>query len=223
MALLPPVFSAQTVAQGQSVYVCGGVGGHPDRLGQSISRINFTKEKYDVEMVDIMQNGLKSGAASLPFLVGASILSTENQLVILGGGATCFSMGTFWETRVFRIVTCIEEEGSLDGTANLSLGIHGSAKVVGANQPNAALNGTGSIKEPMLIPRLIVGSAVDFEELVVKRQPVVIEKLNMGDCLQKWTSEQLISSIGNDRMVRWGVLVICNFILIVDRFLGRHP
>ena len=51
------------------------------------------------------------------------------------------------------------------------------------------------------VPRLVIHSATDFERLVSKEKPAVIERLNLGRCTDTWTTFELMEKIGPDRIV----------------------
>ncbi|KAK2612857.1 tRNA methyltransferase ppm2 [Conoideocrella luteorostrata] len=88
------IFGARAIDFGSHTLVCGGVGDSAKWQGQGILAIDTTSQ--DCYTVTSLTETV--GNHVIPFMIGSSILRANNSLVILGGGATCFSMGTFWET-----------------------------------------------------------------------------------------------------------------------------
>lgn len=152
-----------------------------------------------VHLVDL---GEKAG--QLPFMVGSATVSSGSQLVIVGGGATCFSMGTFWDTGVYKI--------DLEGVVSEMIPgrtIHNKPVVVGyQNSPKLTQPTTdGVYPGPQsnafitAIPKIKLQSKSDFEKLVQNRKPVIIEGLDLGGCVEKWNSEYVIQSVGETKEV----------------------
>jgi tRNA wybutosine-synthesizing protein 4 len=136
-----------------------------------------------------------------PLLVGMGVVAlSRDEVVIAGGGAVCFSMGSFWN------------EGYLTVTKNETQGISSWRKVP------RQVDGTAQAKPPTAprerqptkskkkadvrtaeTPRISLESAEEFEQLVTASKPAVIEGLDIGPCTDLWTLEYLKEKIGAER------------------------
>lgn len=125
------------------------------------------------------------------------------EILILGGGATCFSFGTFWSSSyVLRRRDTQQDTRSWmllradSKTPVRSDAIHG--------QKAAHLNGSGvSAKDPQprRIPRISIKSASDFSAIRARAQPIVLDGLDIGPCTDLWTNDYLKAHVGPDRRV----------------------
>ncbi|KAI1499454.1 leucine carboxyl methyltransferase [Biscogniauxia marginata] len=143
-----------------------------------------------------------------PILVGTSATLAENgQLVIMGGGATCFSMGTYWNGGCYSLS---HDFGSLINTAGrLDCALLGrwkrqqTVEITDVLQPpltsQPQQRTQGATKTD--IPRVRVSTSAAFAELLRARKPVIIKESNIGRCVQTWTTEYLVRCIGSDRKI----------------------
>jgi tRNA wybutosine-synthesizing protein 4 len=143
------------------------------------------------------------GDSIRPLLVGVSGVLAGDEIVVMGGGAVCFSFGTFWNKGCFTLKLKLE-----DATA-------GAASVVpftyltttevdrSTSKPAATSNNTplGQPKEPKPILRTKISSAEDFSSIMAAAQPVIIEGLDLGSCTTSWTTDYLLSKIGAQREI----------------------
>lgn len=126
--------------------------------------------------------GLESGrryplVGERPMLVGHSM---HGQLV-LGGGATCFSFGTYWSaTSVLRL----QSEGSGETQWRLQ------------EEPESPT----IAKQPTEIPieRLTLTDETTFDHIRATNKPAVLTNLDLGPCVTKWTPEYLKQTLGPD-------------------------
>ncbi|KAK3304463.1 methyltransferase-like protein [Chaetomium strumarium] len=151
-------------------------------------------------------SSLREQSIPRPLFVGHSAVSLpDGSVVVVGGGATCFSMGTFWNSGVF----CFHIPSAGDTAAAVSSSsprwVHEKTIDVIPGQrssPAAAKaetsNGTARITT---IPRLELETADDFLKVVRKGRPVVIEGLDLGSCVSAWTLDYLADKVGKDRKV----------------------
>lgn len=159
-----------------------------------------------VPLVDACEKG-----APRPLLIGISAITTkERAVLIMGGGATCFSMGTFWNkgcytfdyslsavppeplllkrTWLYRITVEFVQQKVLQ-----------AAQIPKTRQEQVAVT---------TIPRIRLGSEVNFEQILQSSQPVIIEGLALGECVAEWTPKYLVEAIGPDRKVGKKALAI---------------
>ncbi|KUI73627.1 tRNA wybutosine-synthesizing protein 4 [Cytospora mali] len=140
-----------------------------------------------------------------PLIVGSSIAYLQNgQVVILGGGATCFSMGTFWTKGTYTLAIDNRYDGSqpfpspprcweLSKSGEIVSRPPGPAPALEDNRDQPA--------EFKSVPRINVASRELFDNVVQERLPVVMEGMDLGPCRNKWTLEYLKEQIGGDRKV----------------------
>ncbi|RMZ72641.1 leucine carboxyl methyltransferase 2 [Pyrenophora seminiperda CCB06] len=147
-----------------------------------------------------------------PLLVGVGAASTSSgEIVLAGGGAVCFSMGSYWNEDPLILT-----HGSTQGAKTWrhvvpshSSGTAGTEGTVQASATEAALqHRPGRLyekKKPQIsartteITRVQVKSSEDFANLVAASQPAIIEGLNIGPCTDLWTLDYLKEKIGPQR------------------------
>jgi tRNA wybutosine-synthesizing protein 4 len=148
---------------------------------------------------------LEEKVGQLPFMVGAAAVSLSSQLVVIGGGATCFSMGTFWDTGVYKIelgeASSDAYAVSLINKTPVAIGYQDSPKLT---HPTTNIGQSSQRPKPLVrsIPRVKIQTKSDFAELVQNRKPVIIEGLNLGGCIDKWNPEYMVQSVGERKEVR---------------------
>lgn len=134
-----------------------------------------------------------------PLLIGhCSFIGRENELVILGGGAVCFSFGTF----------------ANDGVWTFSEGEHRPGRYWTLNnfterdghKPNLADQDLNLPQEPYQKPLPIsscphVSRPSDFQKVIQMAGPVVFRGVDLGNCTQKWSPTYLSEAVGADRLV----------------------
>ena len=160
---------------------------------------------------------LKGTGIHRPLLIGASVETTrDGQVVILGGGATCFSMGTFWNTSAssFSIGphNDIETEAptatsstaikwELCKTVNMSSFPTASSRARQGQQLSNGLSGDGPQRETKAIPRVTLSSAEDFARILQDGQPAILTGLNIGTCVSAWNLDYIVDKVGADHKV----------------------
>ncbi|KAL2682236.1 hypothetical protein IWX47DRAFT_909264 [Phyllosticta citricarpa] len=111
-----------------------------------------------------------------PLFVGTAVASTlDGNALLLGGGAVCFSMGSFW-----NITSTV-----------LSL----------SKSPTPSLSLTPPPPRKTAIPRVTVADSASFAALVRSSQPAIITNLPLGACVSKWTPDYLVEAITPERPV----------------------
>jgi tRNA wybutosine-synthesizing protein 4 len=136
-----------------------------------------------------------------PLFVGHSAVSMpDGSVVVVGGGATCFSMGTFWNKGVYTL-----RVPAGGGEESTSRWVHEKTVDIIPVQRNApAATKHQNAGEPARItpiPRLKLETPDDFLRIVRDGQPAVLEGLNLGNCVSAWTLDYLIDKVGADRKV----------------------
>lgn len=132
--------------------------------------------------------------APRPLLIGHSTSAARpGKVQILGGGAVCFSFGTYWNEGNWTL-----RDAADISTDNWVLKEPSSS----AYQPQTQRDRAGlSDKSHPSIPKVRIDYPSDFTRIVDKAQPVVLEGLDIGPCCQLWTKEYLRDAIGVCRQV----------------------
>lgn len=136
-----------------------------------------------------------------PLLTGhvACTLDTD-QVLFLGGGAVCFSFGTFWTEGTWTLQPVNSKKEN-------TWAVVAPKKEIASRPPQPPVNKSyrpnlSKGNEPVQIPRARIESAAQFQQLVASGKPVIIEGSDIGPCTQLWTKEYLTSAVGADRKVR---------------------
>lgn len=151
---------------------------------------------------------------SLPLLVGHSVFSSKGALIIVAGGAVCFSFGTFWNQKVWTMQAQFSsgEEGpvwSLERNTEwrmLSAPPIPQQKTETDDQTTQSVttlvNNADNIPTVGAIQRGRVETARHFDQIIDRSNPFVIEGLDLGSCVTEWTLDNLERKIGTGRPVR---------------------
>ncbi|KAI2617384.1 LCM-domain-containing protein [Hypoxylon sp. NC1633] len=141
-----------------------------------------------------------------PLLVGVSIeLTKDGQLIIMGGGATCFSMGTFWNPGCYTIE--YNPKNLISGLPCCSSPTrqYELSKIVELTEQIDPQNVTASRNKQTAarvdIPRIQISTVAAFTEVLIAGRPVIIEGNELGGCTKTWSSEYIVKQLGFDREV----------------------
>ncbi|KAF4465286.1 leucine carboxyl methyltransferase 2 [Fusarium albosuccineum] len=193
-------FGAQLVSIGPWNIVCGGVGQDPSVQGQTVFCVSLSESRLNTFAVTFGDQ-----TERLPFMVGSAAISLEHRLIILGGGATCFSMGTCWDTGVYTVDFTKVAPSDLDArfSADRPIGVEylDSPRLTHPNAGSAnrlVLPAEASITK---IPRIQLKPGDGVEELVQKRRPVIFEGLDLGGCVEKWSPEYMVDCLGETKEI----------------------
>lgn len=141
-----------------------------------------------------------------PLLVGHSSLSFHDNVVIIGGGAVCFSFGTYWNH-------CVDTLSIDEGERCIVLPLaarkldqlpkHDVRKDVDSRVSSAA-----APTIPLMVNSERIGSAQDFDCVLGQGRPVVVHHNHLGSCTSCWTVDSLKEKIGPDRAVSLSELIL---------------
>ncbi|KAF2188236.1 LCM-domain-containing protein [Zopfia rhizophila CBS 207.26] len=195
---------ASLIPFGNSILLIGGVA-----KGQILS---FSDDFVFISSgtnIQVENSKVTISGDSWPLLVGfdAAAVSSD-EIIIAGGGAVCFSMGSFWNEEYISI-TKHRPQDSPPWTVSRCLN-DVSVPQREKNQPSksAGKKPKGKKKKDMkksanpkmtTVPRITIQSSEEFSKLVSKSQPAIIEGLDFGPCTDLWTIEYLKEKIGTDR------------------------
>lgn len=115
-------------------------------------------------------------------------------------------MGTFWDARAYAISVPDIFSGIVSDYRATDESIHVSY----LNSPKLAQQTTDTSDQPRTptecpvttVPRIQVNSKNDFEEALRNRTPVIIEGLDSGTCVERWTPEYMTERLGGPKEVR---------------------
>jgi tRNA wybutosine-synthesizing protein 4 len=146
-----------------------------------------------------------------PLLVGCGATTVDDgSVLIVGGSAVCFSFGAFWNEKSYLL--CPKDETSLLSNWNLVIPDRATAQNDGdflceqghRKLPEKTMENredTQALSHASPITRTNVNKTEDFLEIVERANPVVIGELDLGPCINLWTSEYLKQKVGPDRPV----------------------
>ncbi|KAK4155251.1 hypothetical protein C8A00DRAFT_42135 [Chaetomidium leptoderma] len=200
-------FGATSLQHGDEFVLLGGVAkdhllSHQDEVllcSASNGELTITRRLTS-------RNAVEGGSIPRPLFVGHSAVSMpDGDVVVVGGGATCFSMGTFWNSGVYSLR--IPAAGSRDTGLSTSSDcwVHEKSIDIIPNQRSLVVptkhQDTGERARITPILRLKLDTANDFSKVVREGRPVVLEGLDLGSCVPAWTLDYLVDKVGSDRKV----------------------
>lgn len=187
---------AALVHWGGSLLLIGGVS--KNRI-HSLSE-DFLLLKYSSTEI-VIQRPTMQLPSTWPLLVGMGVIAVSaDEVLIVGGGAVCFSMGSFWNHGYFTVTKPGTQGGSLWRTALCQTDGTAQAKPLGApqkGQPTKAKK--SSVLRTIKVPHVRLESAEDFDRLVAASKPAIIMGVHIGRCVDHWTVDYLKKKIGADR------------------------
>ena len=138
-----------------------------------------------------------------PLLIGHSAYTSQGQTLIAGGGAVCFSFGTYWNTECWTLTSANEIVESVWTPVETQTPY--STTDSHLQTPNTILdpstNPPAHSYTANYVPSTKVESERDFERIVNHGTPVTVKNLDLGTCTAKWSLTYLKSTIGADRPV----------------------
>ncbi|KAI1656476.1 LCM-domain-containing protein [Daldinia decipiens] len=141
-----------------------------------------------------------------PLLIGVSIeQANDGQLVVMGGGATCFSMGTFWNPGCYTLRYTPKAFTTGVPTSHSNRGIWKHSRIVELTEETERNHASTSLNREAIkkveIPRLQINTADEFSAVLKAGKPVVFEASQLGSCTQTWTSDYIVKQLGPDKEV----------------------
>lgn len=160
-----------------------------------------------------------------PLFVGHSVVPMpDSRVMVVGGGATCFSMGTFWNKWVYtlQIPELAGERNGISLPASRWMHEKTIDIVPIQRRPPAVpkLESSGKPAQITAIPRLKLETTDHFLKIVRDGKPVVLEGLDLGSCVSAWTPDYLVRKVGADRKVGYHFLLHAHALLTPT---DRHP
>jgi tRNA wybutosine-synthesizing protein 4 len=137
--------------------------------------------------------------------VGHSVCAFQDSLVIAGGGAVCFSFGSYWNRDVLTL-----NLGS--GKAPVIWSFEGEQTPIPRSDQQfrgqpvqsvptslSPMRETESMRD---ILRLKVETSDEFMRMIHHAKPFIMEGLDLGPCQREWSLDVLKARIGPNRSVR---------------------
>jgi len=124
-----------------------------------------------------------------PIKIGASFVLIDGILLVMGGGAVCFSFGTYWNRGCYTInlsERCSESHTFEFKETRLAV-------TEGVRKP---LADRSSRRAMISIPRINIHSSDEFNKILTSNIPIIIQGMNIGCCVEKWTTAYLKQKIG---------------------------
>lgn len=171
----------------------------------------------------------RSKAEALPFMIGSSVLRVDNSIVVFGGGATCFSMGSYWQGGASTISIHNKPVHWMESWPppimdSVRPQLLCSRKFIGSTQMSLQRNSIEVEASITNIARTRLETPQQFQDILEAAVPVVIEKADFGDCVQKWTTTYMIDRVGHDTQVKRRILYLFSLQHenAEEAFLGHH-
>ena len=140
-----------------------------------------------------------------PLLVGHSAHAWSDSVIILGGGAVCFSFGTYWNTELITLSTnnaqgiCASNKNALRvETTSQQRPVDISTSQLTVSEKHQRHS------DALSLTRLQLESSEDLIRVIKQGRPVVISA-SLGPCVRQWTLDTLALKLGGDRTVRMNV------------------
>lgn len=127
-----------------------------------------------------------------PLFVGHFSRVVDDQVLIAGGGAVCFSFGVYWNSHIWVL-----QEPRSRKTNDWHL-VPATSKSV---KTECRILPKSSTVMPTDIPRMSIKSQAKFQDILFRGKPIIISDIDFGPCVKLWTKEYLESAIGRDRPV----------------------
>ncbi|TDZ32371.1 tRNA wybutosine-synthesizing protein 4 [Colletotrichum trifolii] len=140
-----------------------------------------------------------------PFMIGSSVATLrDGHIAIVGGGATCFSMGTFWAPGSYSLSLeasqfCVSSRTRQQLAKPIPVRFLKTVEITPRTEPLRTRALSDVATRP--VPRIQLGSEEHFRHILDVGEPVIIEDLCIGTCISSWTPEYMTNAVGVDREV----------------------
>ena len=140
-----------------------------------------------------------------PLLVGHESVSMKGQILIVGGGAVCFSFGTFWNHGIWVLQDIgLPEMPSFPSSKADSVKEWVMLDITSAQEADSSperIVKAARIQQPSPVNRSRLDSGTAFTAIVRRAEPTLLEGVEFGPCTQLWNLEYLKQKVGIDRTV----------------------
>lgn len=186
-------FGAVLLSDLENLYLIGGISQSYVPRDNEILKIDPDRCISSVALVgEVPQPLLVGHSAELVFREGSS------RIVILGGGATCFSFGTHWNQGCYTVsVDSLDASTPWKPYDSSELGHKSELESAAPLDVSPTTSGAPTCQAP----RQQLTEQSTFEQILATGKPSIIEGLQLGSCINAWTPEYLKNKIGKDRGV----------------------
>jgi len=189
-------YGAKLVRSPWGILLFGGVG--VDILGLK-DEILVIEGDWSISRLQVNFTGPR------PLLVGSDVVEIgDGEVFLVGGGAVCFSFGTFWNEGSYTIRT--SPEANVSSWRLLTPAVKPAQEVPINSKPfledqNREKERLRRPREAKKITRKVIASAEDFQAIMSKGRPVILEGLDIGQCTALWDLPYLKKTVGEERKV----------------------
>lgn len=195
-------FGATASIIGGSVLVIGGIAS-PGVIPKKYETLSITGDflnskgsTHDTELSVTAVEPDRQRSWPRPILVGHSSVTTiRGNVLVVGGGAVCFSFGSSWNSGSWLIH---------DGTTRpaTAWALLDPNVPSGSPQPTQDLSRKSETNGSLSpITHSSISTAEDVRIIVDQAVPTVFRSVNIGPCLNLWTLDYLKEKIGTTRQV----------------------
>ncbi|PGH10093.1 tRNA wybutosine-synthesizing protein 4 [Blastomyces parvus] len=199
-------FGASITTTSRGTFVIGGVARNcciPQEyeiMLLNISALNTLDRTPSTPLLAAVGLGIECNGPRPLFVGHSSCKIGDDDVLIVGGGALCFSFGIYWNE-----CTWLLQSAGPDATNKWSLcepATNGEEASTPGHISKARDNQlNGQPPEMEIIPRINISTAREFQIIVDNAKPVILSGLDIGSCSKAWTKEYLEKAIGRDRKV----------------------
>jgi tRNA wybutosine-synthesizing protein 4 len=166
----------------------GGAGSHRV-LPWSEQFLRLDADNETVEVVEV-----RHSASIEPWLIGhdVSFQASTRETIIFGGGGVCFSFGSFWNEKILHLHQ--EHDGYLD-SQNWTLQEETTTKAL---VPTTI---SFTSPQPKSLRCMRIDTPARWHKVLESSEACILEGLDFGSCINRWTPDYLKSAVGSDKQV----------------------
>ncbi|KAL8870548.1 MAG: hypothetical protein Q9174_003437 [Haloplaca sp. 1 TL-2023] len=154
------------------------------------------KESCPLEYASVLPKFEDGGR---PLLVGHSVFMKGQTLLLAGGGAVCFSFGSYRNQRTWTI----KFPGQIKDQINYDYSQwveHDCPAEMYAPRSKSKTGNSAALKSHESTPaedirRVRLDAADEFDHLIAKGRPFIMEGLDLGKCTWQWTLQEITTKI----------------------------
>lgn len=146
-----------------------------------------------------------------PLLVGHSVWTFNDSMVVAGGGAVCFSFGTYRNQGIWsmqseksegqHIWTLKPNKQSVPESVAKGIEEGNLPQIIDQYAPSDQIGGT--------VQRLSIATESAFEQRMNSSNPFIMESLDLGPCITAWNLDYLKARLGADYPVSPFSRIMC--------------
>jgi len=186
------------------------------------AKASVLQQDEDVMLIDddgVMKSlAIQYPGGQRPLFVGCGVSATKaGEILVVGGGAVCFSFGAYWNESCFVIgrneEAMSEQEAwhlyqpNLSDTHNPTNGFENDFKAGQHDTSDLLATGSDDTSDSYVrdrlpqVDRIRLESAEAFKNMLARGKPVIIEGANLDSCRSTWSAEYLKQHLGEERPV----------------------